>query len=139
MAEKHHLEKDGVLSDGVGLSAASAEKKERYNTNHEQLAKAGFQLPALFDSKNPHSRLFVACMDGTGNDAIDDPEHETNVGRIADQLFKRREEGDTRIGVGYLQGPGTQHGLLRRTLDGIDGFTSEERRADVSDVYRAGA
>ncbi len=135
MAEKHHFEKDGVLSDAVGLSAAGEEKKELYNTDREELAKAGFQVPALFDSKNPHSRLFVACMDGTANDAIDDPEHETNVGQIADQLFKRREEGDTRIGLGYVQGPGTQHGLLRRTLDGIDGFTSEERAEQMYQMF----
>lgn len=133
MAEKHHLEKDGALSDGVGYSVAAEEKKGQYDADREQLATAGFQVPALFDSKNPHSRFFLACMDGTGNDAIDDPEHETNVGKIADQLFKRRADGDTRIGVGYVQGPGTQHGLLQRTLDGIDGFTSEER---AEQMYR---
>lgn len=135
MAEKHHLEKDGVLSDGVGHSVAAAERTGQYDADREQLTKAGFQVPVLFDSRNPHSRFFLACMDGTGNDAIDDPEHETNVGRIADQLFKRRAEGDTRIGVGYVQGPGTQHGLLRRTLDGIDGFTSEERAERMYQMF----
>ena len=59
MAEKHHLEKDGVLSDGVGLSAAGEEEKELYNTDREELAKAGFQVPALFDS-NREDR--TSCM-----------------------------------------------------------------------------
>lgn len=135
MAEKHHLERDGVLSDGVGHSTAAAAMTSRYNADREELAKAGFKVPILFDSKNPHSRFFLACMDGTGNDAIDDPEHETNVGKIADQLFKRRAGGETRIGVGYVQGPGTQHGLLQRTLDGIDGFTSEERAEQMYQMF----
>ncbi|MBU6246542.1 MAG: DUF2235 domain-containing protein [Xanthomonadaceae bacterium] len=133
MAEKHHLEKDGVLSDGVGFRPASEQAKSQYYGDIQQ--DGLFEVPVLMQSKNPHSRLFVACMDGTGNDAIDDPEHETNVGRIADQIARREAQGDTRIAAGYVQGPGTQEGLLRRTLDGIDGFTSEERAERMYQMF----
>lgn len=133
MAEKHSLEKDGILSDGIPHYWAGDQRKGLYNDDRDRLA--GFNEPVLMRTSNPHDRLFIAALDGTGNNAFDDPEHETNVGNIADQIFGREAGGNRRIGVGYVEGPGTQDGFFRRTIDGIDGFTSEERAERMYQIF----
>ncbi len=45
-----------------------------------------FKEPVLIHADNPHERMFIAALDGTGNDAIHDPEHATNVALIARQI-----------------------------------------------------
>ncbi|MDR7136104.1 hypothetical protein J2X06_003322 [Lysobacter niastensis] len=122
MAEKHKKNKDGVRSDGVSHYPADAHDLQSYALAAEALAR--FPTPGLIRAGNPHDRLFVAALDGTGNDAIHDPEHATNVASIHKQLERAR---NPHIRAEYVEGPGTQHGVIDRVWDGARGHTYDER------------
>jgi hypothetical protein len=81
-------------------------------------------VPRLFDTSDAHQRLFVANFDGTGNDAVNDPEHITNVGRFDAHLM---EIADPRIGRGYVNGPGTDGSRAKRLVDNVWGVSHDER------------
>ncbi|MFK2902404.1 DUF2235 domain-containing protein [Dyella ginsengisoli] len=125
MAENHNLEPDGILSDGVTHYPADKDRLGIYSQDRELLAS--FQMPVLNHADNPHEHLFVAGFDGTGNDAISDPQHQTNVAKIAHRIEAANDAGDHRIAAGYIAGAGTQANPIKRTLDGMDGYTAEER------------
>jgi hypothetical protein len=89
-------------------------------------------VPRMFDSSDPHSRLFIANFDGTGNDLWDDPEHATNVGKLHVQLLKASIR-EPRIASGYVVGAGTQDGVLDRLIDGATGHTYIDR---IEEMHR---
>ncbi|MGN6382553.1 MAG: phospholipase effector Tle1 domain-containing protein [Dyella sp.] len=132
MAEKHELEPDGILSDGVRHHPADESALDAYARDREELAS--FKVPVLRHANDPHEYLFVAALDGTGNDGIHDPQHQTNVAKIAHQIQASNDAGETHIAAGYVAGAGTQNNLLKRTLDGMDGYTAEER---AETMYKA--
>lgn len=124
MAEKHKRQADGWLSEGVTFFPADGTRLAMYQRAREQLAT--FDEPVLVHAENPHEYLFVAALDGTGNDANKDPEHATNVASIRQDLVAHLAEHPN-IRVGYVAGAGTQENPLKRALDGADGYTCEER------------
>jgi len=91
-----------------------------------------FQTPVMLHANNPHERLYVAALDGTGDDFIHDPGHATNVGLIYDQLTG---VGDDRIRAGYVEGPGTQRDLPTRWIDDISGFTTVQRAERMYQLF----
>jgi hypothetical protein len=125
MAEKHKLGKDGVLEDGVSHYPADERDLRSYQDAQQRLSE--FRTPLLIHANDPHEKLFVACFDGTGNDANSDPEHATNVARVRDQIDLAKAAGNTQIARGYVEGPGTQKNFFVRTWDGARGHTYEER------------
>ncbi|MGH8154020.1 MAG: T6SS phospholipase effector Tle1-like catalytic domain-containing protein [Rhodanobacteraceae bacterium] len=84
-------------------------------------------------ANNPHEYLYVASFDGTGNDKLKDPEHETNVAKVDDQIERVMHGGNDHLGRGYVPGPGTQDNSLARTLDGLQGSTYDAR---VEKMYK---
>ncbi|MGV7203724.1 hypothetical protein [Xanthomonas citri] len=76
----------------------------------------------LVSQKNPHSRLFVACFDGTGNDKYKDPEHIANIGTLDDQVQTAVSNGTKNIGGYYVPGVGTQDDVFARNIDGGMGY-----------------
>lgn len=88
--------------------------------------------PVFLHAGNPHERLFVAALDGTGNDFIHDPQHATNVGLIYDQL---RRSPDARVVAKYVEGPGTQAQWLTRVTDGARGYTIDERAEQMYKMF----
>lgn len=124
MAEKHKVGIDHVLNDGVSFYPAGAARLQMYGAARQTLAV--FEEPVLLHASNPHDRLYVATFDGTGNDANKDPEHATNVNFIHRQIEAGMGQ-HPHIAVGYVAGAGTQENLIHRALDGVDGYTSEER------------
>lgn len=123
--EKHKVETDGILGDGVSHYQATEQDMQRFSAAGVSLSK--MQAPVLHDAHNPASRMFVASFDGTGNDAINDPEHATNVARAHQAIVQRNEQGDSTIVSQYIPGPGTQEGWLERTWDGARGHTYDQR------------
>lgn len=110
-------------ADGVDVVPATTAQLASYTQAKAQLD--AFKVPALYDSKDIHARVFFALFDGTGNDAIKDPEHITNVGRLISQI-EDAERKNPNIGHFYLEGPGTQPGLAG-LWDRITGGTYTER------------
>lgn len=126
MSRRDRMDPDGILGDGVRHDDA-ASHLPIYEDGRRQLEP--FQEPVLIHANNPHERLFIAALDGTGNDAIHDPEHATNVALIARQI---EQGGNPNISFGYVPGPGTQqHEPITRVLDGVRGYTVDERAEEM--------
>ncbi|WAT16016.1 phospholipase effector Tle1 domain-containing protein [Xanthomonas fragariae] len=81
----------------------------------------------LVSQQNPHTRLFVACFDGTGNDKYKDTEHITNIGILDNQVQTAKSNNVKNIGGYYVPGVGTQDDTLNRSLDGAVGYSYGSR------------
>ena len=122
MGQQDEMGADGIRNDGVSHESA-ASHLHVYAEDREQLK--AFEEPILFHRGNPHERLYIAALDGTGNDLIHDPDHATNVGLIAKQI---QASNDPKLAVGYVAGAGTQqHRPIARVFDGAFGYTVDER------------
>jgi hypothetical protein len=137
VGEKHKLNRDGLLADGVSSYPATEQDLVGYQAASSDLSM--MKSPVLFDSKSPDSRLFVANFDGTGNDAINDPAHATNVARINSGIEAVSQSTGGAVASGYVAGPGTQEGWLARTVDGAKGHTYDERLEEMYRVFIAQA
>ena len=121
---------DGVRSDGVGHYQLNAEQWALFDDAREALSR--FRTPILAHAANSNEYLYIAAFDGTGNSKFTDPEHATNVAKISDQLEALRDE---KLHVWYVEGPGTQASKLEATLDGVLGYTYEERINGMYDDF----
>ncbi|WP_223619026.1 peptidoglycan-binding protein [Lysobacter sp. ESA13C] len=125
-SKKHvvHLAEDGIPKDDVSHYVATPEHLNSYDRAADELYK--FKVPALLDTKNPHSYLLVGLMDGTSNDVEQDPVHATNVARFRDQLRDLQKSG-ANIDFEYIEGPGTQLDKIANIYDAARGVTSLDR------------
>jgi hypothetical protein len=123
--ERHKPGQDGILEDGVGYYPADVHDMATFETARRSLS--AMPAPVLHHAGNPRERLFVAGFDGTGNDAIRNPQHATNIGEIREQLQTLQKGGNKNIRGGYVEGIGTQRNVVVRMLDGGIGFTYDER------------
>lgn len=127
--EKHKLGRDVLFEDGVSHYPADAHDLATFDAAKQSLSQ--LHAPVLAQAGSPHDRLFIAAFDGTGNDAINNPGHMTNVGNFKTQIDALRNDGNTDIRVGYVKGVGTQDNLLVRALDGAIGFSYDERLEEM--------
>ncbi|WP_134984195.1 phospholipase effector Tle1 domain-containing protein, partial [Xanthomonas axonopodis] len=98
---------------------------------HSRHKLAQFQAPLLVTQHNPHTRLFVACFDGTGNDKNKDPQHITNIGILYDQVQTAAKKGFENIGGYYVPGVGTQDDAFTRNFDGALGYSYRPRMEEM--------
>ncbi|MDP1978982.1 phospholipase effector Tle1 domain-containing protein [Undibacterium sp.] len=115
-------------NDGVDVKVATPDDLATYNRAQAQVD--AFKVPAIYDSHDPHARVFIANFDGTGNDAINDPKHLTNIGILKGQIEEISRE-NRNIAGRYIAGPGTQGGVMG-TADGALGLTHHAR---VEEIY----
>ncbi|WP_235430169.1 T6SS phospholipase effector Tle1-like catalytic domain-containing protein, partial [Xanthomonas albilineans] len=115
--------------DDVETYPATAQDLAAYA--HSRHALAQFQAPLLISQQNPHTRLFVACFDGTGNDKNKDPQHITNIGILYDQVQTAAKKGFENIGGYYVPGVGTQDDALTRIADGALGYSYGPRMEEM--------
>ncbi|MCL1532572.1 DUF2235 domain-containing protein [Xanthomonas nasturtii] len=108
-------------ADGVETYLATAQDLAAYQKSRDALSQ--FKTPLLVSQNNPHSRLFVASFDGTGNDKYKDPEHITNIGILHDQVQAAKKANNRNIGGYYVPGVGTQDDAFTRNLDGGLGYS----------------
>lgn len=119
-------------NDGVDVKVATPEHLDTYTKAQAQVDN--FKVPGLYDSADPNARVFVALFDGTGNDAINDPAHITNVGTLNKQL-ENISRNNPHITGQYIAGPGTQTGAMG-TLDGALGVTYNERIESMYEKFQ---
>ena len=136
--EKHKAEADGYLGDGVSHYPADQQKLNTYKD--ASIALSRFQAPVLIHSDNPNERLFIAAFDGTGNDKRTDPNHATNVAKIADDVTVLSDNGNRQIRVGYVAGPGTPKPGSQKTdaasnLDAMTGGTYNQRTEEMYKLF----
>lgn len=124
---------NGLPKDDVPSHPATAADMQRYANGETALSR--FPAPVLVHQDNPHEYLYIACFDGTGNDKNKDTLHETNVGKISDQIVTRFEQGNHQVAQGYVAGPGTEDGWWRRTADSISGYTYDARLEQMYDLF----
>ncbi|WP_235429797.1 DUF2235 domain-containing protein [Xanthomonas sp. GPE 39] len=115
--------------DDVETYPATAQDLAAYAHSRHTLAQ--FQAPLLVSQQNPHTRLFVACFDGTGNDKHKDPKHITNIGILDDQVHAAEKAGVRNIAGYYVPGIGTQDDALTRNLDGALGYSYGPRMEEM--------
>lgn len=120
----------GKHTDGVSSYPASEQDLELYERAKALLARQ--TQPRLFDSERPNSRLFVAFLDGSGQDYEREGAIASNVGAISQDLNRHPGVADGRVGTAYVSGPGTQRNPLAASLDNILGHSADER---VEAVY----
>lgn len=113
----------GKNDDQIHKDQVTTTDLQQYEAAHKQLAD--MQAPVLLHADNPHERLYVASLDGTGNSMRKDaPEHWSAVAKIHYQIEKGL---NPRIHSGYVEGIGTQDGVLPRTVDGWRAYSFDER------------
>ncbi|WP_230598944.1 T6SS phospholipase effector Tle1-like catalytic domain-containing protein [Xanthomonas albilineans] len=115
--------------DAVEVYPATAQDLAIYAHSRHELAQ--FQAPLLVSQQNPHTRLFVASFDGTGNDKYKDPKHITNIGILSNQLEAANFAGLDRVRGHYVPGVGTQDDALTNTLDGAFGYSYGPRMEEM--------
>jgi peptidoglycan hydrolase-like protein with peptidoglycan-binding domain len=131
MKEKHEVGKDGLLEDGVSYYPADVHDMQTFGDAKRDLAQ--FLAPVLVHAGHLHERLYIAAFDGTGNDALNDPEHATNVAKIRQQVTLLNKAGNKQIKLDYVEGPGTQDNPIDRTWDGMRGYTYDAR---IEQMYK---
>jgi hypothetical protein len=131
--DKHPIEADGLRHDGVSTYPADAHDIRLYEDARRM--QAAQEVPIFLHAGNKNERLYVACFDGTGNDALRDPAHKTNIALIRDQALEARERGRSELGVGYVEGPGTQTNPVARLIDGATGRTYDARLEAMYDQF----
>src|SRR3546814_12146273 len=105
--------------DGVDVDPADRHDQDSYPKAEQALTRQ--RVPILIHADNPHERLFIAALDGTGNSKSKDaPENWSAVARIAKQI---ETSGPSNIGVGYVEGTFTQDNPNKNQTNGITGFT----------------
>lgn len=119
-------------TNGVDVTVATPEQLATYAVAEHQLN--AFEVPRLYTSSDPNSRVFFALFDGTGNDAIKDPKNLTNVGLLKNQVDLLADKNPNIAGF-YKEGPGTQDNKLFRLVDGAIGGTYHERIEAMYDQF----
>ncbi|SBV52897.1 hypothetical protein XBLMG947_3698 [Xanthomonas bromi] len=116
-------------ADDVETYPATAQDLSAYENSRHALAQ--FKAPTLVGQQNPHTRLFVASFDGTGNDKHKDPEHITNIGILDDQVQTAVSNNVKNICGYYVPGVGTQDSDFTRNLDGAVGYSYGPRMEEM--------
>jgi hypothetical protein len=124
VVEKHKRDSRGRLQDAVRTDPVTDADRKVYAKAAQEVGS--LSVPHMFRASDPHSRLYVANFDGTGNDLWADPEHVTNVGKLHLQL-SHAGSVDPRLHADYIKGAGTQEGIVARTVDGATGASYDER------------
>lgn len=120
-----------VSIDKVPVTQMNAEQIAQL---HEKIEDTrALLLPQLHDAKDPHSRLFVMTLDGTQNDAINDPTHATNIGLIAESIQKESNLRND-IVARYEPGVGNQK-LITGLVDSVAGLTVSEQATKAYDNF----
>lgn len=120
MSDKHKIGSDGLRDDGVRTDQATPQDFMLYGQAQQALSQ--WSAPVLLHADNAHERLAIINMDGTGNDAVHDPDHITNVGLFNKEL-EFLSKANPHIHAIYETGPGTQKNVIVRMADGAIGYT----------------
>lgn len=129
-----------IKSNGVDVVAATAQQLASFITANQKLN--AFKIDKIFDSKDENARVFFALFDGTGNDAIADPQNISNIGILKNQLDSVAVH-QRQIAHVYREGPGTQRKAdffslespaLERFIDRVTGDTYHPR---IEDMYHS--
>jgi hypothetical protein len=105
------------------IQARLAIKGERAHLQQAEDRFSQLRVPLLLET--PRDRVFVAAMDGTGNNVFNDvPANFTVVGRLNNAI---QELEYPAIAVGYVPGIGSQREFLPNRIDGLFALSFQQR------------
>lgn len=117
--------------DGVDTYPADRHDLESYAQAERALTQ--MQVPVLLHADNPHERLYIAALDGTGNSMFKDaPENWSAVAKTIKQVETSKPHN---VGFGYVEGTFTQNNPITRYVDGVIGYTFERRVETAYDQF----
>ncbi|MDQ1815785.1 DUF2235 domain-containing protein [Massilia sp. CCM 9210] len=111
--------------DGVDVTGVSNAQMSQYGKAEKEISK--LKVPEIYNRADPHSRVFVAMFDGTGNDLNNPARGITNIGLLKKQIDTLAHDKSSIAGQ-YIRGPGTQEDAIERVLDGAKGLTYQARQ-----------
>jgi hypothetical protein len=112
--------------DGVDTYPADQHDLDSYRQLDAAMTR--LQVPVLLHAGNPHERLYIAALDGTGNSLFKDaPGKRSVVAKMHLQIDALQKQGVTNIAGGYVEGTFTQNDPIARGRDGVTGFTFDRR------------
>src|SRR5690606_36100637 len=112
--------------DGVDTYPADRHDYRSYALAEKELSQQ--KVPILLHAGNPHERLYIAALDGTGNSMSKDaPENWSVVAKTYSQIDALRKNSVDNIRGGYVEGTFTQNNPVTRYVDGITGYTFNRR------------
>ena len=117
--------------DNVPVTPMNAEQITQLHTKVDE-ARA-LKLPQLHDANDPHSRMFVMALDGTQNDAINNPKHMTNIGLVVGKLNAATSLAHGVAG-GYEPGVGNEK-FITGIVDGAIGYTVQQQASNAYDKF----
>src|SRR3546814_6225657 len=122
--------------DGVDVYPGDQHDFDSYPQGNQALSR--MQSPVYVHADNPHERLYIAALDGTGNSMSKDaPENWSVVAKIYEQVRALEDGGVDNIRSGYVEGTFTQDNPIARYIDGISGYTrSEEHTSELQSLMR---
>lgn len=85
------------------------------------------RVPVLQHVDNPQEYLFLALLDGTGQDADNPKQLRTNVGHLYSQSEGLARDPSNRLGYVYVEGIGTQDNPLEQWSDKIGAWSWDEK------------
>src|SRR3546814_677174 len=98
--------------DGVDVDPADRHDQDSYPKAEQALTRQ--RVPILIHADNPHERLFIAALDGTGNSMSKDaPENWSAVARIAADRDFRTVQHWSRLRRRHLHPGQSDHTLCR--------------------------
>ncbi len=113
----------GSLRSDVDTYPADAHDLESYRQAERDISR--MQFPVLVHADNPHERLYVAALDGTNNSMHKDaPENWSVVAKAYNQIILSNPNN---IAAGYVEGIGTQSNPVAGLIDGINGYSFNDR------------
>lgn len=120
------MAKNDKNPDVVSTYPLDAHDRQLIQQTQQELAQ--FSAPVFVSHGNRHQRLYVAALDGTGNDRNNPGMGpKTNVALIYEQIEILKERGEKQIAGGYMPGPGTQAGTFASNRDLYSGGTYDQR------------
>src|SRR3546814_244224 len=120
--------------DGVDVYPGDQHDFDSYPQGNQALSR--MQSPVYVHADNPHERLYIAALDGTGNSMSKDaPENWSVVAKIYEQVRALEDGGVDNIRSGYVEGTFTQDNPIARYIDGISGYTFERRVETAYDQF----
>ncbi|HEY0505181.1 MAG TPA: DUF2235 domain-containing protein [Lysobacter sp.] len=118
MGSKHGTGEDTYPADAWDIDS--------YRRAEEEMAQ--MRIPQFLREANPHDRLFITGLDGTGNSKYkESPERWSVVAKANEHLIGLSDDVKKYVAAGYVQGTFTQDNPLLRYPDGAFGHSFEER------------
>ena len=105
----------------------SATEKDLSLFARAQDLQAQQRVPVLRHADNPHEYLFIALLDGTGQDADNPKQLETNVGHLYRQSEGLARDPRNRLGYVYVEGIGTQHNPFAQWPDKLAALSWDDK------------